>query len=517
MYTGPVNAGVNIPESSTTDVSIISDTGNESLTAAMQNVGNKLNELIDLKYFCAKLTGGSTFASNNIEDLKLLVNQVFIKLFDCYGRLFNSDRYTWEMNVASSENPFEGEDIEDREDMMAVCDESVNWIKSSVTCDVVGRKFKYYKVRELLVNNIENHINHIIRIFNFVIDRTDTYLNHIENNYNIDMSWTKNNSGDHESYIQRLVGTLTRSSSSDEDNEVITLSPEEQFKKDVLSYYGVSSEGDIDEDDVSEVEAFWILNDSSFEDDFLTFLSDCTTELEKCITTENEIKPEIIKWLNMGTEFNVKLSVIENVNMANNSDFNRNENLFDKMKDTQEYVGIFTKKMEKSIEIANKIKTEYPDSYPGRQSMCYRDLICNWMDMKSRCEKIYDNIKTSLERISDDVIEVDDSDADQIKYINYFNYYQQKDGDQKNCEFNTSKESTDGSTITIQDNSGNIVLGGKKVEYCSKLIDSIDTIDNKITMTIPDASGYRATVLCKIVCSFKNCPQKGDPTENLQR
>lgn len=295
--------------------------------------------------------------------------------------------------------------------------------------------------------------------------------------------------------------------------------PVQEFKSGVLADYGITSleeltlPPDVTEDDIFEAEAFWILHDPDFENDFLQYLNDCKTELDNCAQTENEIKAEVLKWLNMGTEFNMNLAIIQNVNMSNQSDFNRDENLFDKMKEMKDIIGLFTKKMKKSIEVADKIKTAYPESYIGRQNLCYRDLVCNWMDMKGKSEEIYNNIKTALLRISDNVTEHDDSASEPKGFINYFNYYQQKDGNQNNCPFHKTQESTDGSTITIQDSNGNVVLGGKKVQYCSEIINSISTTeDNKIIMNVPDASGYRATALCKIACSFKTCPKEGEPS-----
>ncbi len=292
--------------------------------------------------------------------------------------------------------------------------------------------------------------------------------------------------------------------------------PVQEFKSGVLADYGITSLAEltlppgVTEDDIFEAEAFWILHDPDFENDFLQYLNDCKTELDNCVQTENEIKAEVLKWLNMGTEFNMNLATIQNVNMSNQSDFNRDENLFDKMKEKKDIIGIFTKKMKKSIEVADKIKTAYPESYVGRQNLCYRDLVCNWMDMKGKSEEIYNNIKTALLRISDNVTEHDDSASEPKGFINYFNYYQKTFGNQDKCTFKKSQETSTENPIEVTDGSTTMKIG-KKVEYCSEIINGVSTTDGKTVISVPDASGYRSEVLTRMACTYQNCPKQGSP------
>ncbi len=453
-YTGPTSAGRNVPACTTTKVEMVGDTGYEPLTEAMHAAGEKIDELIKLKYFSAKLTSASTFAGANLEELKYLINQSFTTFFGGYGLLFNGEKFTWDINAAAGDNPFEGESLVEKEDINAVCDEGVNWLKSGVVCDNTGKKFKYYKPRELLLNNIDDHINNLVRIFNFVAQKTDEYLELLQSKYEIDTTWTGDSSGEHESYVSKLVGSHTSGGGSGSGGGT------------PANYYDYYQQVDGNQ---ANCKLCWCPEAMG------------TDSYEVKVYTAAEPNNK----LSLGTNFVFCGDLIpSSVRYPSSSSG----------------IQVYSFKVDDISVGADAIKAKYACTSKN----CPKAGLPEGATLPDSGD--------SGGGSGDSGSGSGSGGSSSPK--NWYEYYSNTEGGITSCRIYKTCESRKGHKIKIRDHNGHELEDGTYLTYCSGLVEwvSIDNETGEANIHMEDASGSLSEVKNRIACTSSNCPRSGKPS-----
>lgn len=466
-YTGPTSAGRNVPACTTTKVEMVGDTGYEPLTEAMHAAGEKIDELIKLKYFSAKLTSDSTFVGANLEELKYLMNQSFTTFFGGYGLLFNGEKFTWDINAAAGDNPFEGESLVEKEDINAVCDEGVNWLKSGIVCDNTGKKFKYYKPRELLLNNIDDHINNLVRIFNFVTQKTDEYLELLQSKYEIDTTWTGDSSGEHESYVSKLVGSHTSGGGGGSGGDT------------PANYYDYYQQVDGSQ---ANCEFCW------------------SPEALGIDSYEVEVYNDDGDKLSLGNNFVFCGALIpDGVRVpASSSDLH-----------------IYRFKVDDISVGVDAIKTQYACTSKN----CPKAGLPEGATLPDSGDPGGGSGDSGSGSGSGDSGGSGGSGSGSgsggsSSPKNWYEYYSNTEGGVASCRIYETCESRKGHKIIIRDHNGHKLEDGTNLTYCGGLVEwtSIDNETGEATIHMEDASGSLSEVKNRIACTSSNCPHSGKPS-----
>ena len=295
-------------------------------------------ETIKTKLESLKTNEIVAFKASEIEDLIVLLNSAAETIKNGYDIYFNDH------------------DIDFR------FGEGMNYIKGNGFCELIPQAFDYYKVRILLLNNIDEYTNGN----NLVLSGILSVINNFENITIPD--WNNK----YEEYLQNFVPTP------------------------IVSPEGTTLTS-------PSVEDFW--SKYNIESQFNAFTSSIKNKINECISAANTIKSEIVNWLQLGTEVSLNISLHQHINFSEKIDFNETTNLHQKITEKQEAISVYSSKIDDSITISNKIKTEYPEAPLNKQSYAIRDIVCSQMNVDEQSNTIYNNIKTALNSFLENVTE----------------------------------------------------------------------------------------------------------------
>lgn len=230
--------------------------------------------------------------------------------------------------------------------------EGMHYMTANGYCGTIPLAFNYHKIRELLLDNL----------IKYTIDETLFMKNIRVSVENFQQSTLQQWESMYDDY-NRNPPIETSYSSDDGTSTSTSITP---TPEDFWSRYNLSST-------------------------FSSFINGIKSQMNQCIDASNALKNEIKNWFDLGSEVSMNISLAQHINTMP-------ADAYGKSVAAQEAIAVYSSKMGKALSVNNKIKTNYPDSYVARQALCLRDVVCNQLNVKSRSETIYNNMKSILRR-----------------------------------------------------------------------------------------------------------------------
>lgn len=236
--------------------------------------------------------------------------------------------------------------------------EGMHFMTGNGYSDSIPRSFEYFKVRDLMLDNMSRFTNNETTFIKNIRIKLDDFENRIL------PEW------------EEMYEEYKRNPPIPPEPTVDPSDP--------------TAEPEPPDPPIPSPKDFWIRY--GLKEQFSEIITYMGSQVYQCGDVCKDLIKELNKWFDLGSDVSMTIAVAQHINGLDHQ-------VYDKICcDNKDTVGVYSQKMKRALTTTDKIRDRYPDSNVAKQSLCLRDVVCNQMQVKDKSADIYNAIKAIFDR-----------------------------------------------------------------------------------------------------------------------